>query len=70
MVVRNVKDALYLLWGGALLVVLIGGLNIANLALARWSARRIEIATRLAVGASRARIARQLIVENVSTLGQ
>jgi hypothetical protein len=70
MVVRNVKDALHLLWGGALLVVLIGGLNIANLALARWSARRKEIATRFAVGASRARIARQLIVENVSTLGQ
>ncbi len=71
MVVRDVKDALYLLWGGALLVVLIGGLNIANLALARWSARRKEIATRLAIGASRARIARQLIVENVlvSTAG-
>src|SRR5271170_6003253 len=71
MVVRDVEDALYLLWGGALLVVLIGGLNIANLALARWSARRREIATRLAIGASRARIARQLIVENVlvSTAG-
>jgi predicted permease len=71
MVVRDVKDALYLLWGGALLVVLIGGLNIANLALARWSGRRKEIATRLAIGASRARIARQLIVENVlvSTAG-
>ncbi len=65
MVVRDVKDALYLLWGGALLVVLIGGLNIANLALARWSARRKEIATRLAIGASRTGIARQLIVENV-----
>jgi putative ABC transport system permease protein len=71
MVVRDVKDALYLLWGGALLVVLIGGLNIANLALVRWSARRKEIAMRLALGASRARIARQLIVENilVSTAG-
>jgi predicted permease len=65
MVVRDVKDALYLLSGGALLVVLIGGLNIANLALARWSARRKEIATRLAIGASHTGIARQLIVENV-----
>jgi putative ABC transport system permease protein len=63
MVVRNVKDALYLLWGGALLVVLIGGLNIANLALARWSARRKEIATRLAVGATRARITNRAPVD-------
>jgi putative ABC transport system permease protein len=64
MLVRDVKEGLYLLWGGAVLVVLIGGLNIANLAIARWSARRKEIATRLAIGASRAQIARQLIVEN------
>jgi putative ABC transport system permease protein len=64
MLVREVKEGLYLLWGGAVLVVLIGGLNIANLAIARWSARRKEIATRLAIGASRAQIGRQLIVEN------
>jgi putative ABC transport system permease protein len=63
--VRDVKEGLYLLWGGAVLVVLIGGLNVANLAIARWSARRKEIATRLAIGASRAQIAQQLLVENI-----
>jgi len=53
------------LWGGALLVLLIGGLNIANLALARLALRRKELATRIALGASRAQIMRQLILENL-----
>ncbi|PYU77351.1 MAG: hypothetical protein DMG52_00780, partial [Acidobacteria bacterium] len=38
----GVKGTLYLLWGGAFLVLLIGGLNIANLALARLTLRRKE----------------------------
>ncbi len=63
--VKDVAGALYLLWGGAAFVLLIGGLNIANLALARWSVRGKEIATRLALGAGRAQLSRQLIVENV-----
>ena len=67
--VKNVEGALYLLWGGAVFVLLIGGLNIANLALARWSVRGKEIATRLALGAGRARLARQLVVENVLVAG-
>ena len=67
--VKDVEGALYLLWGGAVFVLLIGGLNIANLALARWSVRSKEIATRLALGAGRAQIARQLIVENVLVAG-
>jgi predicted permease len=69
MLVKNVEGALYLLWGGAVFVLLIGGLNIANLALARWSVRSKEIATRLALGAGRARLARQLVVENVLVAG-
>jgi hypothetical protein len=46
----GVKRTLYLLWGGAFLVLLIGGLNIANLALTRLALRRKEIATRIALG--------------------
>src|SRR5208282_105869 len=61
----GVKRTLYLLWGGALLVLLIGGLNIANLALTRLSLRRKEMATRIALGAGRTQLMRQLILENV-----
>jgi len=67
--VKSVESALYLLWGGAVFVLLIGGLNVTNLALARSSVRSKEIATRLALGAGRAQIARQTIVENVLLAG-
>ena len=68
--VKSVESALYLLWGGAVFVLLIGGLNVTNLALARSSARSKEIAKpRLALGAGRAQIARQTIVENVLLAG-
>jgi predicted permease len=67
--VKSVENALYLLWGGAVFVLLIGGLNVTNLALARSSARSKEIATRLALGAGRTQIARQTIVENVLLAG-
>jgi predicted permease len=65
MLTAGVKRTLYLLWGGAGLVLLIGGLNIANLALARLALRRKEIATRIALGAGRAQLLRGLILENV-----
>src|SRR3989454_5835310 len=63
--VRDVKRMLYLLWAGAAFVLLIGGVNIANLALARTNVRRKEIATKLALGASRLQVARSLVVESV-----
>jgi predicted permease len=63
--VRDIKSVLYLLWAGAAFVLLIGGVNIANLALARSSVRRKEIATKLAVGGSRGQVARSLLIESV-----
>src|SRR5262249_19495550 len=63
--VRTVKPTLYLLWGGALFVLLIGGVNVANLVLVRSRARMKELATRLALGAGRLRVARQLVTEGV-----
>ena len=63
--VRNVARTLYLLWGGAAFVLLVGALNIANLALARSTLRAKELCTRVALGAARGRIARQLVVEGL-----
>jgi hypothetical protein len=63
--VRNVRDMLYLLWGGAAFVLLIGVVNIANLTLARCNVRMKELSTRLAIGASRLQVARQLISESL-----
>jgi predicted permease len=64
-VVRDVKATLYLMWGGALFVLLIGGVNVANLVLVRSRARIKELATRLALGAGRWRVGRQLVIESL-----
>jgi predicted permease len=63
-VIREVRPVLYLLWGGVLLVLLIGCVNIANLVLVRTGARAREMATRHAIGASVGRLGRQLLTES------
>ena len=61
--VRDVRQTLYLLWGGVAFVLLIGGVNVTNLMLVRFSARMKELATRHALGAGIGRIAIQLLTE-------
>ncbi len=63
--VRDVRPLLLMLWGGVAFVLLIGCVNIANLLLARTQTRLTEVATRLALGASRARVAAQVLTEAV-----
>jgi predicted permease len=63
--IRDVRSTLYLLWAGAIFVLLIGAVNVANLVLVRATARLKELATRHVLGASLGTLARQMLTETM-----
>ena len=66
---RNVSTPLMALLGASILIVLITCVNVANLLLVRAVARRHESSVRMALGASRLRMARQFLVESLLLAG-
>ena len=62
---RRYAQPLYVLMGCAALVLVVTCINLANLLLSRSAARQREIATRLALGARRGRLVRQLFTESL-----
>lgn len=66
---KSVRTNLLMLQSGALFVLLLGCVNVANLMLARANARQGELAVRQALGAGRGALARQMIVEGLLLAG-
>ena len=59
------RATLTMLWGGAIFVLLIGAVNVANLVLVRSTSRIRELATRHAMGATFGRLTRQSLTESI-----
>ena len=59
----DVRSSVHVMWGAVLLVLVIGCVNIAGLLLARSATRSRETATRMALGAGRARVISELFTE-------
>jgi putative ABC transport system permease protein len=64
--VRGIRPTLLALLGSVLFVLLIASANVASLQLARATVREHELVTRAALGATRGRLLRQLLIENVA----
>jgi predicted permease len=67
--IRNVRPVLILLQGGALFLLVIGGVNLINLLLVRAGGRVKEFSTRRALGAGRRHVARAVLLETITLAG-
>lgn len=63
-IVGQAARILYFLWGGVIVVLLIGAINVSSMVLVRAAVRRREWATRIALGAGSGRLLRQSLIES------
>ncbi|NKB90409.1 MAG: FtsX-like permease family protein [Acidobacteria bacterium] len=64
-ITRNVRGPFLLMWAGVVLLLVIGAANVVGILLVQARSRRDELAARMALGAGRQRILRQLVTESL-----